>query len=428
MLIMMCYLYNAVYRPVDTSKVADYAIYVRNPMDIGTVKAKLERFSYTTFYGFIEDFRLVFKNAQVYNEVNISSDTTGVSKSIFDKALSCENNLDDLVSSSFSVDISDRWGKLEISEGEAYSRQAKHDQIESRLKEETNRYYEQEKAKLRQQDPKFAQDLDAETKRLESERLLREQRLREEDEANQAEGLGAFSSKYDTTYYGVITNSKYISQHKKDPFEKSVAPDSASISDSEDGGHLYFPASTMLLPPMMPLTLPDPLAPIPVTINPGSIITDPKSYDHHNVLEVPADAVAISAPAMEGKDAAEGDSEVGAPIAMIKPTYTRAQELFMKYQRNRLALRQRGWTALVDTPGAVHVQGQSQTKDAIPSVENEGTDKMDVETVDKRDGSHEKRKFELVETSITPGIGRTAPKVTMTFDRRVERKVKVKRA
>lgn len=56
--------------PVDAEKldIPDYPVFIKEPMDLGTVKAKLHRQEYKTLpLDFASDVRLTFKNAMLYN-------------------------------------------------------------------------------------------------------------------------------------------------------------------------------------------------------------------------------------------------------------------------------------------------------------------------------------------------------------------------
>ena len=58
---------------------ADYAVYVRRPMDLGAVAARLERGSplaggYSTYGEVLGDVRLVFANAVKYNSHHLDDD------------------------------------------------------------------------------------------------------------------------------------------------------------------------------------------------------------------------------------------------------------------------------------------------------------------------------------------------------------------
>jgi Bromodomain len=55
-------------RPLRREDVADYYGVIKQPMDLGTMEAKLEGDIYATPEGFIRDAKLVFDNCRKYNE------------------------------------------------------------------------------------------------------------------------------------------------------------------------------------------------------------------------------------------------------------------------------------------------------------------------------------------------------------------------
>eukprot|EP00041_Stephanoeca_diplocostata_P037694 m.1437906 g.1437906 ORF g.1437906 m.1437906 type:complete len:551 (+) comp25088_c0_seq43:493-2145(+) len=59
-------------RPVDTRDFPDYLEVIENPMDFGTIRAKLAVRSYTDLQHYADDMQLVVNNAKAYNEDNES--------------------------------------------------------------------------------------------------------------------------------------------------------------------------------------------------------------------------------------------------------------------------------------------------------------------------------------------------------------------
>lgn len=57
------------HEPVDPTKlnIPDYFDVVKNPMDFGTIKKKLNNNAYSSGERLIEDFELVFHNCRIYN-------------------------------------------------------------------------------------------------------------------------------------------------------------------------------------------------------------------------------------------------------------------------------------------------------------------------------------------------------------------------
>ena len=81
--------------PVDEKLLADYALYVKKPIDLSTVKVRLEGPASSTYFNnnsqlkvppkykkygeFISDLRLIFQNAIKYNGAHLTTDSTGIS-------------------------------------------------------------------------------------------------------------------------------------------------------------------------------------------------------------------------------------------------------------------------------------------------------------------------------------------------------------
>ena len=57
------------YKPVDASALGlhDYHTIIKKPMDLGTVKTKMDSRLYSSPEQFAEDVRMIFKNCYVYN-------------------------------------------------------------------------------------------------------------------------------------------------------------------------------------------------------------------------------------------------------------------------------------------------------------------------------------------------------------------------
>lgn len=57
-------------RPVSKTEVPDYHKVIRNPMDMGKVKSKLNMGKYSTNYEVLKDIQLIFENCDLYNKTN----------------------------------------------------------------------------------------------------------------------------------------------------------------------------------------------------------------------------------------------------------------------------------------------------------------------------------------------------------------------
>lgn len=60
----------------------DYFKIVKHPMDMGTIKKKLESTSYHTAQECIDDFRLIFNNCYLYNKPTDVSELKGLVREI----------------------------------------------------------------------------------------------------------------------------------------------------------------------------------------------------------------------------------------------------------------------------------------------------------------------------------------------------------
>ncbi len=118
---------------MDDKLLADYSVYVRKPIDLATIKNRLEKTSpsssssstlsgyikttpsfdisliprYNNYFEFISDCRRIFSNAIKYNAAHIASDTTGLSQLVFDAAVYLQEKLESL-SPMFTITLIDR--------------------------------------------------------------------------------------------------------------------------------------------------------------------------------------------------------------------------------------------------------------------------------------------------------------------------------
>lgn len=81
------------YEPVDPEKlnVPDYYDIIKNPMDLGTIKAKLSSNQYTSMRDFVQDVQLVFDNCILYN--GESSSVSQMCKSVREEFHKLYDNL-----------------------------------------------------------------------------------------------------------------------------------------------------------------------------------------------------------------------------------------------------------------------------------------------------------------------------------------------
>lgn len=165
--------------PVDTVAIVDYSVYVRHPMDLSTLKYKLDGTEpidpvvkrlvnpsaarYVTYGQFLEDFRRIFSNAKKYNVIYKDTDDSGVSRSVYEAAIILADRLESLIPK-FSLTLCDKiectrlnkskqMRELEEARRKKAEEEAEKQLIKARLIEE-----------MRQKDEKFALDTDIERK------------------------------------------------------------------------------------------------------------------------------------------------------------------------------------------------------------------------------------------------------------------------
>lgn len=131
--------------PVDETQLTDYSVYVRKPMDLSTIKYRLDgtlpplssrpesatvtklikQHSEYNFYGeFVEDLKRIFDNAIKYNSVHRDSDTTGVSQYVYDAAIAMRSKLDTWLPD-FTLRLYDKLERQRIQYEEENERQSK---------------------------------------------------------------------------------------------------------------------------------------------------------------------------------------------------------------------------------------------------------------------------------------------------------------
>ncbi len=185
-------------KPVDENLLADYSVYVRRPIDLSTVKAKLEAVSggqqgssysslssssssnvgrYSTYGEFISDLRRIFSNALKYNDAHRASDHTGLSQLIYDAALVLQARLENLLYG-FTLEAVDRIERIRFDkEDEGIKEQEailKEEKVEHIVKEFESELIEKSKA----EDKAFNHDLNKDAKKLESTWQMRQEWLK----------------------------------------------------------------------------------------------------------------------------------------------------------------------------------------------------------------------------------------------------------
>ncbi|KAI5530677.1 bromodomain family [Trichomonas vaginalis G3] len=78
-----CYLFK---EPTDPETFPDYLKKIKNPIDLSTIKQKLQQFEYTTIDGWYNDMILVFKNCILYNgRDTVIGELTAYAMTVFKK-------------------------------------------------------------------------------------------------------------------------------------------------------------------------------------------------------------------------------------------------------------------------------------------------------------------------------------------------------
>lgn len=174
--------------PVDEKLLSDYALYVKKPIDLSTVKVRLEGPTSSTYfhnntqlkvpprykkYGeFISDLRLIFQNAIKYNGAHLTSDSTGISRKVYDAAFELQERLEANIPS-FTLDLADRILRKRLENDELYARE---EQIRKRHEEEVREitdFSKEQMEKVKLYDEAFAKDYDIERKKSETRRVLK---------------------------------------------------------------------------------------------------------------------------------------------------------------------------------------------------------------------------------------------------------------
>lgn len=202
--------------PIDTEGIVDYAMYIRQPMDLSTLKYKLDGTEpvdsgirklvntlaprYATYGEFLADLRRIFSNAQTYNKRHIEKDVTGVSKRVYDAAVVFAEKLEGLIPR-FTLTLVDKIVCARMNYGK-YQREHM-EMLKRRQEEEEQKLAIRTKMieDMKRTDPKFALDTDLELKRRQlekeqqqrsvlSEREILERNLLQQQQSQQAGGSG----------------------------------------------------------------------------------------------------------------------------------------------------------------------------------------------------------------------------------------------
>ena len=145
---------------------SDYSVYVRRPMDLGTILRRFEKGTpelggYHTYGQVLGDIRLTFQNSIKYNSVHLADEG---SARVHQAASEILQKFEDLVPT-FSIETAERANRDRIS-NQNYTRMQQAQQ--SRLAAEQKdlaAFHEQEKSKRLAEDAAFREDMDVELKK-----------------------------------------------------------------------------------------------------------------------------------------------------------------------------------------------------------------------------------------------------------------------
>jgi hypothetical protein len=140
--------------PVNTALVPNYYMYVREPMDLSKIKSSLESHSYKNYWEPVVDLRLMFRNARVYNEAHMSTDT--ISKKVYENALMFEEKLEGIVWADYSITLCDALHKYKTTDGAQRQKEQELILRTQREEAERQRIYEEHRKQLIATDAVFA--------------------------------------------------------------------------------------------------------------------------------------------------------------------------------------------------------------------------------------------------------------------------------
>ncbi len=161
---------------------SDYSVYVRKPMDLGTVQKKLHKGlnkshegGYMSYGEFLNDLRLTFKNSIKYNAVHMQDEG---SATVHKAASNFLGRLEELLPS-WTVDVAEKCQREAITA--SHEEQLQREQLERLLEEkrQLDAFAEQELARRLAEDRQFQDDMDVEKKKAKTEEERKEQDLHE---------------------------------------------------------------------------------------------------------------------------------------------------------------------------------------------------------------------------------------------------------
>jgi hypothetical protein len=237
------------YYPIDTVNIVDYSVYVRHPMDLSTLKFKLDGTEptdpairkminmhaprYTTFGQFLDDLRRIFANAKKYNVVHKDDDTSGLSLAIYEAAIFFGERLESLLPK-FSITLAD---KIECTRMNKSKQIREMEELQrKRLEEEAEKQAIKTRMieEMKQKDEKFALDTDIERKvqQMEKEVAMRKEAS---EKAILERNLAAAALSGDAGDVSPATHDSDLSPRIHSP--GAISPSTAA-GTLQDGGNL----------------------------------------------------------------------------------------------------------------------------------------------------------------------------------------------
>lgn len=190
--------------PVDVSLVTDYLAFIRHPIDLSTIKYRLDGTEpslsviaqainkhsprYSRFSEFVTDLRKVFTNAQHYNKQHLETDTTQTSRAVYEAAIAFEEKLEGLMPK-FTLNLADRvvCARVIMKENQQIEEERRKKKL---LDDEETKILEEKMIEdYKKTDKMFAADFDIELKKKQTEKQLKAQLEAKKLAALQADGI-----------------------------------------------------------------------------------------------------------------------------------------------------------------------------------------------------------------------------------------------
>ena len=122
---------------------------------------------YSTYAQLMVDLRRMLTNAIVYNKKHVDTDSTGLSKAVYEAAMYLQEKLERLLNS-FSVDVADKLLRGQLINEEKYKKESAVRQREEEIEKELRLYRAEELGRLKREDEHFARDHDIELRKAET--------------------------------------------------------------------------------------------------------------------------------------------------------------------------------------------------------------------------------------------------------------------